>query len=567
MQSKKKLILSLLVGLGAVFLGLPLTVGSANLLQNDGLEAPFEKYGEWTGGGVTFDLEVAHDWERFFVPEATEDDGDKLRYFRASAVEFLFGYTEKRDGADAQLWWSTKPYDAGIYQQVSGLTIGETYGFQAGILQVYGSTTSITHNKMFRSVGIDPYGGADPTGPNVVWSPEEGLDVDWFYPGVGMQAMSSTMTVFIRVRSPHDSPQFEENSVWADDTFLDIAPTTSLTLTVDSPTLVSATWSGTPRPDFHLFAYEAQYRDAGAETWTDLQIFDSSTDPVPTDAGASFAVEAGKQYVVRARTWHEQNGGDSHEAPGPWVEQTITVGGLISGKTLDHQANALSDVTVTVGGSAQTTISDDLGQYNLLIGSGAFSLTAEHSSGWTTPQPINVTVPSLGSVVPLSITLRPPDDVIANGDFENGPDGLANWQVSGGPPGLISTGQRSGNYSLALSGTLTLSQTSLISNGIEPVFSFWYKIDSGDGDDVFTAEILGAGDLTPTGQFSTTTVGDWQHAWLPLDLGETYSGPVGVRFELNQLGPTQTLVYLDEVSVGSSFGETAEATFLPVIFK
>jgi hypothetical protein len=42
---------------------------------------------------------------------------------------------------------------------------------------------------------------------------------------------------------------------------------------------------------------------------------------------------------------------------------------------------------------------------------------------------------------------------------------------------------------------------------------------------------------------------------------------VGVRFELNQLGPTQTLVYLDEVSVGSSFGETAEATFLPVIFK
>jgi hypothetical protein len=84
---------------------------------------------------------------------------------------------------------------------------------------------------------------------------------------------------------------------------------------------------------------------------------------------------------------------------------------------------------------------------------------------------------------------------------------------------------------------------------------------------VFTAEILGAGDLTPTGQFSTTTVGDWQHAWLPLDLGETYSGPVGVRFELNQLGPTQTLVYLDEVSVGSSFGETAEATFLPVIFK
>ncbi len=256
---KSKQSLKLLLGcLGIAILWLPLTVWAANLLQVDGMEAPFVKYGEWAGGGITFDLEVAHDWEKFFVAAGTYDNGNKIRYMRASAVEFLFGSVEKRDGADAQIWWSTKPFEAGIYQQVSGLTVDEYYGFQAGILQVFANTSSKTHNKMFRSVGIDPYGGVNPSSSNVIWSPEEGLDVDWFYPGVGVQAKSSTITVFIRVRSIDDAPQYEENSVWADDPFMDVAPTTTLDLTIDSPTQVTAVWNGAPRTGFHLFAYEAQ---------------------------------------------------------------------------------------------------------------------------------------------------------------------------------------------------------------------------------------------------------------------------------------------------------------------
>ncbi len=339
------------ISLGAL---LPLTGWSANLLQNDGLEPPFTKYGTYTVPGKTFDLEVAHDWNRYFIAAGTPDSGQRFYFFRSSALEFLYGFTEKRDGVDAQVFWSTDPFDGGIYQQLSGLTVGEHYGFQAGTLQVYANTTSKTHNMMFRSVGIDPTGGTDPGSPNVVWSPEEGRDVAWFYPGVGATAKSPTMTVFVRIRSPRDAPPLEENSVWVDDTYFDIAPQTSLSLSLDSTTQATASWNGTPRVGYSLYAYEAQYRKTTDTDWTDLQVFASNV-AKSTATSRSFTVEPGAEYVVRARTWHEQIGGDSHEIPGPWAEATIVSGGLVRGKVLNNLAQPVNGATVQVSGFPLTS--------------------------------------------------------------------------------------------------------------------------------------------------------------------------------------------------------------------
>jgi hypothetical protein len=472
-----KRIVILFLSAALILLLLPVTAWAINRLQNDGFEDDFDKYGEWSAQGITFNLEVAKHWERFFINAGTYDNGSKLRYFRASALNILGWPTEKRDGDDAQLWWSTKPFDAGIYQQVSGLTIGEDYGFQAGILQMYANTTSKTHYKMFRSVGIDPYGGTDPTSPDVIWGPEEGLDVDWFYPGVGAQAISSTMTVFVRVRSIDDAPQYEENAVWVDDTFMDVAPATTLNLTVDSATQVTANWSGTPRSGFDLFAYEAQYREATEPDWTDLQIFTSNSNNEPSpNPSQSFAVEPGLSYVVRARTWHEQDNGDSHEVPGPWVEETITVGGLVSGKVFNNRGNSVGGITVSRSDSPATnTVTGGDGRYTLYTGSGVVGLSVtSNGSGWGIPYPINTTVPDLETIVPLSLTLRPPNDVIDNGDFENDLNG---WQVSGTP--AASTSQfRSGSHSLRLTDNVTISQTHFVSGTYEPTLSFWYKVDS-----------------------------------------------------------------------------------------
>jgi hypothetical protein len=168
----------------------------------------------------------------------------------------------------------------------------------------------------------------------------------------------------------------------------------------------------------------------------------------------------------------------------------------------------------------------------------------------------------LNSATSLSFTLRPPDDVIGNGDFENG---LTGWQVNGTPPS-VNNQRHSGVSSLRLSNTVTLSQSGVISGGYQPVLSFWYKIEGGDGDDPFSAEILGTDGLAPVNSFTTSTNGDWQQAWLPLNLSEVYTGPVGVNFSLTQTGPTPATVYLDEVSLGGSWGGP-ERVNLPIIFR
>jgi hypothetical protein len=49
-------------------------------------------------------------------------------------------------------------------------------------------------------------------------------------------------------------------------------------------------------------------------------------------------------------------------------------------------------------------------------------------------------------------------------------------------------------------------------------------------------------------------------------LTEVYTGPIGVRFGLSQAGPTQTVVYLDEVSLGKAWGGPFK-TYLPLISK
>jgi hypothetical protein len=98
------------------------------------------------------------------------------------------------------------------------------------------------------------------------------------------------------------------------------------------------------------------------------------------------------------------------------------------------------------------------------------------------------------------------------------------------------------------------------------VLSFWYKIEGSDGDDSLAAELLDAASLTPVNRVTFSSNTDWRQAYLPLALTEVYTGPLGVRFSLAQTGPTQATVYLDEVSLGASWGGPIKA-YLPVIVR
>jgi len=585
--------LALAVGLGMLLLPLA-AMGAVTGLTNPGLEAPFVPYGTYNG----WNLQVANGWERFLVPANTYKDGERLRFFSASDWAAFNGspITERVEGENAQVWWSssTKKFDAGVYQQITGLTIGESYGFQAGILQVFETTnrTDPATGVMARRVGIDPTGGTDPESPNVVWSPLEehatfssgGKKYTWFWPSVGAKAMSTTMTVFIRVSSKGQGSTPNSDQVWADDTFFDIAPTTTLTLTPLGSTQLRADWSGSPRDGFVAYASEAQYRRISDTTWTDLQVFDVLDSAPPTGTSATFSIVEGETYIVRARTWHERVvDGRTHQVAGPWVEAQYPPSkpamGRVTGSVLLNTEAPLGDVRVQVTGATTTTTSADDGSYTLETGGGTFGITATHRSGWKAPSPVRATVAAT-ETLPLTITLRPPDDFIRNGDFEGT---LTGWAQNLTASAFITSDHRAGNSSLCVTGAGTITQTGLVSDMYRPVLSFWYKAADGGG---LTATIFGSPPLTPTAPLSLSgpTAG-WQLAYLPLDLPTRpltgtgslgsvgtgslgsftpplYSGEVGVRFTF---GGAAT-VCLDEVSVGRSWGGT-HTLFLPLILK
>ena len=528
---------------------------------------------------------MANGWERFVI-----GDEDRLRFFTSSDWAAFNGspFVEFRDGIEAQVWWTPRKNDTGIYQQVLSRTIGEHYGFQAGILQVFETTerTDPATGKLLRSVGMDPHGGTDPEAPTVIWGPEEpnatynegGAKYTWFYPGVGATAMSTTVTVFIRVQFEEDAGPLESNQVWVDDTFMDVAPTTSLTVNAVNATQLLAEWSGTPRSGFRLFAYEAQYRRASDSNWTDLQIFTVNTLP-SQNTNMTIPVETGVPYVVRARTWHEQVGGDGHEVPGPWVEQSATAGGLVSGVVANNQGIPLAGATVLANGGAISTTSGANGIYNLNTGAGTYAITAQTDAGWQTLDPVTQTL-AVSSTAALSLTVYPPDDALTNGGLEGS---FAGWTqtltITPNQHTFEATQQRSGTYSLVISGSGELAQTAAVVNMYRPVLSFWYLITGGEGDDSLVASLQGTSTqlsqieetilLPATSPLTLTeTTTGWRHASLPLVLSgtEKYSGDLTLRFVANQVGLTPTLFYLDEVSLGRSWGGTAKIN-LPIIFK
>jgi hypothetical protein len=466
------------------------------------------------------------------------------------------------EGNRAQNMWSAYKFDAGIYQQITGLTPGQAYGFDIAMVTYWrGSGYPDSDGVMVKQVGIDPTGGADPTNSQVVWSEPDANDKAWVYMDTAATAQASTITVFAKVQAPENT---SVNHTDLDIVYFDaahVAPVPTTTLNVSpAGTTVNLSWSGSsPAPSWSLKGYEVQYRDQAGGDWVTLQAKNS------TNTNGAFSGQLGHTYAVRARTWQRIN--ESYQSdidmPGVWQEKTVVLGALVSGQVTTNRGDSLGGITVTASpGDISTTTGSD-GNFSLgLAGAGEYTFTVGAISNWTAPPPVTAPV-QLNSTTYLSFTLRPPDDVISNGDFENG---LTNWQVSGPAPTSVANGRRSGSYSLRLDDTTVLSQTGLISASYQTVLSFWYKLEGSDGDDIFSAEILGTDGLNSANTFTTSANGDWQQAWLALNLTKVYIGPVGARFSLTQAGPTQATLYLDEVSLGSSWGGP-NGTYLPLIFK
>lgn len=559
-----KLIVSLVLSLGALVGLWPLGALATNLLTNSGLNDPFDSIPGRVWNNQ--DEKIASGWQPFYIAAGTHDaanNAKKLHWLSSAQFAAAFGGLDYHiEGNRAQNMWSSYRFDAGIYQQITGLTPGQGYGFDIAMVTYWrGPGYPDSDGIMIKQVGIDPTGGIDPTSSNIIWSNVDANDKAWVYLDVAATAQATTISLFARVQAPENTSvnHTDLDMVYFEAAHVAPVPATTLNLSPNNST-INLTWSGSsPAPAWSLKGYEVQYRDQASSNWTTLQTKNS------TNTSGAFTGEFGHTYIVRARTWQAIN--ESYQSgidmPGVWQEESIVLGSSVRGRVTTNRGEGLSGIAVSASPGGASTTSGDDGAYSMGLGSaGDYTVTVGAPSNWTAPPPAPVSV-QLNNTTYLSFTLRPSDDIIANGDFENG---LTGWQVDGTPPASISSGQRSGLASLSLSDTVTLSQTGLISGGYQPVLSFWYKVEGGDGDDTFTTEILGTDNLSLTNSLTTSANGDWQQAWLPLNLTEVYTGPLGVRFSLTQNGPTQTTVYLDEVSLGSSWGGPNRVN-LPLILK
>ncbi|RME73393.1 MAG: hypothetical protein D6784_11995 [Chloroflexi bacterium] len=126
-------------------------------------------------------------------------------------------------GRHSQVITSRYGFDV-VFQQTVAAQAGRTYTFRGSIVSFYkGPGQERGHNKIFKTIGIDPTGGRDWRAPTVVWGERDGRDNEWRYPSVRATAQAGAITVFIRLENVEpDVGQTSLNTIHLDDFRLEL---------------------------------------------------------------------------------------------------------------------------------------------------------------------------------------------------------------------------------------------------------------------------------------------------------------------------------------------------------
>lgn len=167
------------------------TALSAQTLQNGHFTAPFVV--------VDSNTAVAANWTAYELSANPQ--------FKQSDFEQMPGGPGGQVSCQ-QIWadWST--FEAGVYQRVSGATIGQCYRAKGWFMSIYGQGQTIANiqdGNIYQRIGVDPYGGTNPNSANVIWSWNDPMDRRWREIPVDAVAKSTTITVFARTNNLYAS--------------------------------------------------------------------------------------------------------------------------------------------------------------------------------------------------------------------------------------------------------------------------------------------------------------------------------------------------------------------------
>ena len=533
---------------------------TAQLLLNPDMEGAFIAYGPTFLDGA---CKVADKWSRF-------GDTDP-RPCWMDAREFAHDvmhtdWVEKIKGETSQVVISTEPYAAGIYQKV-GVTEGLPYGFHAAMMTIYQTSYGPPQpGHMIKQVGIDPSGGSNPNAATVVWSEPSDQDYGWdLLRRTAVIATDEIMTVFIRVIAddPGDWPYVNQSYLDAALLAQTATPWISAPEITPNATFV-VTWGAAASPGGELWAYDVQWQDEADGVWHDWIQW------VPPQknltSSATFSGALGHQYKFRVRAWQYYADAANYLFSPWWETETLIGGPQLVGKVRGNGPYAFAGASVSIVGTSYTTMSHQDGTYQLWVEPMSDPHQVAISNPlWLSPEPVHGVTFGPLETVSLDWTLRPPDDAVENGQFEEAL--TTGWNLISAPTVVtdpVHTGE--GAAMLGGPGTVGVEQTVSLTHSWNPNLSFWYLPQSSGGDDVFTVTLNVAGESQT---IPVSLDGDgWQRQWYSLGVGEDYfTGPVTVRFELSSDGEEPaTAVYLDEVSLGRTPGGPFKFYF-PIIRK
>ncbi len=233
------------------------TTAAPNLLVNPGFESPYSKQcchtESWAPPTLPIDeVQVANGWRAWWLEPGDAAHptwcADCPAWHRPEWREAAPFANRIHSGENAQKYFTFySTHEAGMYQQVSGVTPGRRYRFTVYMhaWSANGSslTSTVVDNDLDMRVGIDPTGGANPFSASIAWSSPFNAYDTWTLFTVEVVAQSSTLTVYT-----HTKPRWgmEHNDVYVDDASLIevdgsavIAPTATSAPT-STPTATSA---------------------------------------------------------------------------------------------------------------------------------------------------------------------------------------------------------------------------------------------------------------------------------------------------------------------------------------
>lgn len=558
--SSVRMLATLLAGLVLASLALVGLGLAAEVLINPGLNNPTSYQDTGRDPSGPWPDQVAAGWWWYYLPETTyhgSSGADKLHWMSSAGFAAAFGGLDyHREGDSAQVVWSSYDMDGGIYQQVRHLQPGQAYAFEVGMASFWrGSSYPRSDGMITKCLGIDPWGGSSPTAPTVIWDWEgcDSSDKTWPYLDIAATAQTPTMTLFVRIQAPDNQSynHYDLNYVFIDDAHGALAPTTTLTTSLAGGNQIDVVVGAQVLDaDWRLQGIEVQYRQGSSGAWTTLQ------GRAGLNTRFTIAGQPGETYSVRARAWQKRPPEEhvNYDLPGVWVERRVQPGGCFQGVVYNNFGARVAGALVSLSGTGVSALSGTDGAFGLAPPSYGqpYWLTVS-ASGYRSPLPLSASVPSANDTTPVTLTLKPINDAVVNGDFEAS---LAGWTKAGsGQAVLFSNGRRSGQASLRLNGPVTLSQQLNLTNVRRPTLHFWLRPVTFEGGGYFEAELrtTNASRLLTVGE-----PGDWQPRWLSLDLPGNLSGPATITFRLTGAAAQ---VELDEVSLGNG----GHSLFVPVI--